>query len=71
MRACVLTATGGIDKLQIKEVPDAPAPRAGEVRVAIRAAALNHLDLFVADGLPGGGAPPSAFRSWSGQMARA
>src|ERR1041384_3459168 len=53
MRACVLTATGGIDKLQITEVPDAPAPQAGEVRVAIHAAALNHLDLFVADGLPG------------------
>ncbi|HEV2669916.1 MAG TPA: zinc-binding dehydrogenase [Gemmatimonadales bacterium] len=53
MRACVLTATGGIDKLQIKEIPDAPAPQAGEVRVAIRAAALNHLDLFVAAGLPG------------------
>jgi len=53
MRACVLTATGGIDKLQVKEVPDAPAPQAGEVRIAIRAAALNHLDLFVASGLPG------------------
>ena len=53
MRACVLTATGGIDKLQVSEVPDAPAPQAGEVRVAIHAAALNHLDLFVADGLPG------------------
>jgi NADPH:quinone reductase-like Zn-dependent oxidoreductase len=57
MRACVLTATGGIAKLQITDVPDAPAPQAGEVRVAIRAAALNHLDLFVADGLPGS-APP-------------
>ncbi len=54
MRACVLTATGGLDHLQITEVPDAPAPRAGEVRIAIRAAALNHLDLFVAEGLPGG-----------------
>lgn len=53
MRACVLTASGGIDKLQIIDVPDAPAPQAGEVRVRIRAAALNHLDLFVADGLPG------------------
>ena len=53
MRACVLTATGGIDKLQITEVPDAPAPRAGEVRVRIHAAALNHLDLFVAAGMPG------------------
>ena len=53
MRACVLTASGEIDKLQIKEVPDAPTPKAGEVRVAIRAAALNHLDLWVIDGLPG------------------
>src|SRR6266699_1724021 len=54
MRACVLTATGGIDKLEIADVPDAPAPQAGEVRVRIRAAALNHLDLFVVEGLPGG-----------------
>src|SRR5262245_46203080 len=53
MRACVLTATGGIDKLEVKFVPDAPAPQAGEVRVGIRAAALNHLDLLVAGGLPG------------------
>jgi NADPH:quinone reductase-like Zn-dependent oxidoreductase len=54
MRACVLTATGGIDKLELKYVPDAPAPQAGEVRVGIRAAALNHLDLFVVEGMPGG-----------------
>jgi len=54
MRACVLTATGGIDKLTITDVPDAPVPGAGEVRVAIRSAALNRLDLFVVEGLPGG-----------------
>ena len=50
MRACALTAA---QTLEITDVPDAPAPGAGEVRVAIRAAALNHLDLFVAAGLPG------------------
>jgi len=54
VRACVLTATGGIQHLHITDVPDAPAPKAGEVRVAIRAAALNHLDVFVMEGLPGG-----------------
>ena len=56
MRACVLTATGGApaEHLAIIDVPDAPAPHAGEVRIAIRAAALNHLDLFVAGGLPSG-----------------
>ena len=53
MRACVLTAIGGIDKLQTTDIPDAPTPKMGEVRVTLRAAALNHLDLFVADGLPG------------------
>lgn len=53
MRACVLTATGGIDKLDVQYVPDAPAPQAGEVRVNVRAAALNHLDLFVVGGMPG------------------
>ena len=55
MRACVLTGTGGnpADNLQITDVADAPVPQAGEVRVAIRAAALNHLDLFVAGGMPG------------------
>lgn len=56
MRACVLTATGAnaFNSLQIADVPDAAAPNAGEVRIAMRAAALNHLDLFVAEGLPGG-----------------
>src|SRR5437867_11699720 len=54
MRACVLTATGGLDHLQITDVPDAPAPTVGEVRISVRAAALNHLDLFVAEGMPGG-----------------
>lgn len=53
MRAVVLTATGGIEHIQVSEVPDALPPKAGDVRVAIRAAALNHLDLFVAEGLPG------------------
>src|SRR5437899_6691782 len=53
MRACVLTATGGIEHLRVSDVPDARPPAPGEVRVAIRAAALNHLDLFVVQGLPG------------------
>jgi NADPH:quinone reductase-like Zn-dependent oxidoreductase len=53
VRACVLTASGGLQHLQVTDVPDAPEPQAGEVRVAIRAAALNHLDLFVVEGMPG------------------
>jgi NADPH:quinone reductase-like Zn-dependent oxidoreductase len=34
-------------------MPPAPDPGPGEVRVALRAAALNHLDLFVVRGVPG------------------
>lgn len=53
MRAAVLTDIGGLDRLTVADVPDPGSPGPGQVRVAIRAAALNHLDLFVADGLPG------------------
>ena len=53
MRACVLTATGGLAHLAVTEVPDPEPPGPGQVRVAVQAAALNHLDLFVAQGLPG------------------
>jgi len=53
MRACVLTATGGLAHVAVQQVPDAGPPGAGAVRVAVRAAALNHLDLFVAQGLQG------------------
>ncbi|MGH7591300.1 MAG: alcohol dehydrogenase catalytic domain-containing protein, partial [Gemmatimonadales bacterium] len=53
MRALTLTAAGGIQFLQVQDVPPPPTPGPGWVVVRIRAAALNHLDLFVADGLPG------------------
>lgn len=53
MRAAVLTDIGGLDRLTVADVPDPGPPAAGQVRVALRAAALNHLDLFVAGGLPG------------------
>ena len=51
MRAWVIRATGGLDQLQTSDVP-VEAPAQGQVRVALRAAALNHLDLFVVHGLP-------------------
>jgi len=53
MRACVLTATGGLAHVAVQQIPDPGPPGAGAVRVAVRAAALNHLDLFVAQGLQG------------------
>jgi len=53
MKACVLTATGGLERVTVADVPAAPAPGPGQVRVAVQAAALNHLDLHVVGGLPG------------------
>src|SRR3989442_13293497 len=52
MRAWVIRATGGLDRIGPTDVPS-PAATLGprDVRVGIRAAALNHLDLFVVQGL--------------------
>jgi NADPH:quinone reductase-like Zn-dependent oxidoreductase len=56
MRACVIRATGGLDRIEIADVPAPGSPAllgTREVRVDVRAAALNRLDLFVVRGLPG------------------
>jgi NADPH2:quinone reductase len=52
MKAVFFTEHGDNSVLQYGDRPT-PEPAAGEVRVAIRAAALNHLDLFVRGGIPG------------------
>jgi len=53
MRACVISATGDLDRIEIADVPDPCAQGLGphQVRVAVRAAALNRLDVFVIRGL--------------------
>jgi len=53
MRAWVIRSTGGLDRLEIADVPDLAGPiEARQVRIALRAAALNRLDLFVVRGFP-------------------
>lgn len=52
MKALALYAHGGIDKLQIVDLPK-PAIGADDVLINVKACALNHLDLFVREGLPG------------------
>ena len=52
MRAAIIRAHGGLDAIAVEEVPD-PIRRHGEVRVAVRACALNHMDLWARRGLPG------------------
>ena len=54
MRALTISAHGGLDQLQVRDdLPEPVLRAAGDVRVRVEAAALNHLDLFVLDGLPG------------------
>jgi NADPH:quinone reductase-like Zn-dependent oxidoreductase len=51
MKALAFHEFGGPDKLKYQDVPD-PTIKAGEVLVRVRACALNHLDLFVREGIP-------------------
>ena len=51
MKAAVFHANGGPEVLRIEEIPDS-RPGPGHVRIRVKAAALNHLDLFVRRGLP-------------------
>jgi len=52
--AIVLHAHGDIDAPGVLEPAsiDVPDPAPGQVRVRVRAVALNHLDLWVRRGLP-------------------
>ena len=52
MRALTLTGTGGLDRLELRDLPAPVIREPGEARVRIRCAALNRLDLFVTGGLP-------------------
>ncbi len=51
MKAMRIHEDGGPDVLRYEDVPD-PEPAAGEVLIRLRAASLNHLDLWVRKGLP-------------------
>ncbi|HWE41534.1 MAG TPA: zinc-binding dehydrogenase [Gemmatimonadaceae bacterium] len=54
MRALVINAHGGLERLEYRnDVPEPELRQPTDVRVRVRAAALNHLDLFVLAGLPG------------------
>ncbi|HUF02016.1 MAG TPA: zinc-binding dehydrogenase [Gaiellaceae bacterium] len=51
MKAVRIHEDGGPDVLRYEDVED-PVPRPGEVLVELRAASLNHLDIWVRKGLP-------------------
>ncbi|MDN7246162.1 zinc-binding dehydrogenase [Planococcus shenhongbingii] len=57
MRAVVIREHGGPEKLSIENVPP-PVPNQGEVLIKVEVTALNHLDVFVREGLKGPGVHP-------------
>src|SRR3954471_16386776 len=50
MRAIVITATGGPEVLEVRDVPD-PRPQGDQIRVRVRACGLNRADLLQTRGL--------------------
>ena len=69
MRAAVLTGHGGAEVVAYREDMPVPEPGAGQARVAIRAAALNRLDLVREGRLARLGAelPACDLRGWRGR----
>ena len=52
MKAVRIHAHGGLDQLRIDDL-ETPQPGPRQVLIEVKAASLNHLDLWVRRGLPG------------------
>ena len=52
MKAMRIHQHGGPEVLKLEQV-DPPRPKPGEVIVGVKACAMNHLDLWTRNGLPG------------------
>ncbi|MGE4337772.1 MAG: NAD(P)-dependent alcohol dehydrogenase [Pigmentiphaga sp.] len=50
MKAVTVRAPGGLDRLEVRELPDPGQPGPGQIRVAVHATSLNFHDLLVANG---------------------
>ena len=50
MKAIVIRAPGGLNNIEVRELPDPGQPGPGQIRVALHATSLNFHDLMVANG---------------------
>jgi len=57
MLAVTIRSNGGPEALRVEDMPRPSLREPDDVLVSLKAAALNHLDLFVLRGLPGSGPP--------------
>ena len=58
MRAVQVKGFGGVDQLELVELPD-PQPQPGQLRIRVEASGLNYADVMQREGLyPGGPKPP-------------
>lgn len=67
MTAVRIVAHGGMDMLEVAEVP-VPEPAAGEVLVEVHAVALNNTDLWTRQGAYGTPEDPEALAGWRGPI---
>jgi NADPH:quinone reductase-like Zn-dependent oxidoreductase len=59
VRALTISGHGGPEQLRVRhDLPEPALRERNDVRIRVRAAALNHLDLFVLAGLPGASIVP-------------
>ncbi|MCK0195780.1 NAD(P)-dependent alcohol dehydrogenase [Ancylobacter sp. 6x-1] len=50
MKAVLVRSPGGLDRLELRDLPDPGQPGPGQIRVALHASSLNFHDLLVANG---------------------
>ena len=50
MKAAVLRVPGGLDRIEVRDIPDPGQPGPGQIRIALHATSLNYHDLLVANG---------------------
>jgi NADPH:quinone reductase-like Zn-dependent oxidoreductase len=67
MRAAVTTRHGGLDAIELRDVP-VPVPKPDEVLVRVHAAGCNNTDLWTREGAYGTAEDPDAKAGWLGPL---